>query len=133
MLLISETGKDCFCLVARQETKVATVGIARMAGGLIVHGSVPVIRNIHKRLRRRVAAPLVAAVDVPPAAAVLAICSGSFVAILPNDSFYWLVRKDALGQASEARAMATLSLGAIIQALTGLAVILATVALGGLA
>jgi len=80
-----------------------------------------------------VAAPLVVAMDVPPAAAVLAICAGSFVAILPNDSFYWLVRKDALGQASEARAVATLSLGAIIQALTGLAAILAAVALGGLA
>ncbi len=80
-----------------------------------------------------VAAPLVVAMDVPAAAAVLAICAGSFVAIFPNDSFYWLVRKDALGQTSEARAVATLSLGALIQALIGLVIILAALTLGGVA
>ena len=41
-----------------------------------------------------VAAPLVGAMDISSAAAVLAICCGSFIAILPNDSYYWLVRDD---------------------------------------
>lgn len=77
-----------------------------------------------------VAAPLVAAMDLPAAAAVLAICAGSFVAILPNDSFYWLVRKDVLAANSEARSITTLAVGAVLQALTALVVILAAVALG---
>ncbi|MEO1720361.1 MAG: permease, partial [Pseudomonadota bacterium] len=42
-----------------------------------------------------VAAPIVLASGVDPVAAVFAICLGSFIAILPNDSFYWLVRGDA--------------------------------------
>ncbi len=77
-----------------------------------------------------VAAPLVAAMDVPTVAAVLAICAGSFVAILPNDSFYWLVRKDALAANSEARSITTLAVGTGFQAMTALVLILAAVALG---
>ncbi|MCR6628975.1 MAG: hypothetical protein NVV74_02370 [Magnetospirillum sp.] len=42
-----------------------------------------------------VLAPLMAGADISPVAAVFAICLGSF-AILPTDSFYWLVRSDAL-------------------------------------
>lgn len=77
-----------------------------------------------------VAAPLVATMDVPTAAAVLAICAGSFVAILPNDSFYWLVRKDTLAANSEVRSIATLAVGTSLQAMTALVLILGAVALG---
>jgi GntP family gluconate:H+ symporter len=78
-----------------------------------------------------VAAPIVASSDIAPIAAVFAICMGSFVAILPNDSFYWLVRRDALeGIDSEPRAIWILAGGAIVQALTGLALIIAAQAIG---
>jgi GntP family gluconate:H+ symporter len=63
-------------------------------------------------------APVVHATSVPPAAAVFAVCLGSF-AILPTDSFYWLVRSDALPEQREASAMATLAGGATLQAGTG--------------
>ncbi|MEH6631013.1 MAG: hypothetical protein V7776_09310 [Halopseudomonas aestusnigri] len=77
-----------------------------------------------------VAAPIVAASNLPPSAAVFAICLGSFVAILPNDSFYWLVRRDGLGLASEGRAIFVLAGGATLQALVGLAILLALTVLG---
>ena len=73
-----------------------------------------------------VAAPIVASSGMAPGAAVFAICTGSFVAILPNDSFYWLVRRDALKEIdSEVRAIWILAGGALVQALTGLAFIVA--------
>jgi len=77
-----------------------------------------------------VAAPLVAASNLPPSSAVFAICLGSFVAILPNDSFYWLVRKDALMAGHEIRTIAFLAGGATLQAFAGLAVLLALTAVG---
>ena len=78
-----------------------------------------------------VAAPIVASSDISPIAAVFAICMGSFIAILPNDSFYWLVRRDALENVeSERRAIWVLAGGAIVQALTGLALILVAVTIG---
>ncbi len=77
-----------------------------------------------------VAAPLVAGMDIPPVAAVFAICAGSFVAILPNDSFYWLVRRDALQQNGDGRALSLLAGGATLQALTCLAIILLAVGMG---
>ncbi len=77
-----------------------------------------------------VAAPIVAASNLPPSAAVFAICLGSFVAILPNDSFYWLVRRDGLGLESEGRATFILAGGATLQALVGLVILLALTALG---
>lgn len=77
-----------------------------------------------------VAAPVVAASGVNEIAAVFAICLGSFVAIMPNDSFYWLVRRDALeSEASEIRVMRILAGGAVVQALVGMAVLLAVVTL----
>lgn len=79
-----------------------------------------------------VAAPIVATANFSPVAAVLAICLGSFIAILPNDSFYWLVRRDALEHLQgEGRAIFILTGGAIFQALTGLVIIVLAV-LGGL-
>ena len=78
-----------------------------------------------------VATPIVLASDVSEIAAVFAICLGAFVTILPNDSYYWLVRRDLLqGDASEGPALLALSCGALLQALVGLAALLTIVALG---
>jgi GntP family gluconate:H+ symporter len=74
-----------------------------------------------------VAAPIVAVSGVNSIAAIFAICLGSFVAILPNDSYYWLVRRDALADAKEARAIWILSGGAILQAAIGMVLLLAGV------
>lgn len=71
-----------------------------------------------------VAVPIVAASEVSPVAAVIAICLGSFVAILPNDSFYWLVRRSALPNESEFNATLILGTGAVLQALIGLSLLL---------
>jgi GntP family gluconate:H+ symporter len=76
-----------------------------------------------------VAAPLVMSSGADPVAAVFAICLGSFIAILPNDSFYWLVRRSALEDQSDRRAILVLSGGAIVQALVGLVVLLLGAAL----
>ncbi len=76
-----------------------------------------------------VAAPAVLASGVDPMIAVFAICIGSFVAILPNDSFYWLVRRDAMAdEVAEGRVLRILAGGAVIQALTGLGLLLAAMA-----
>ena len=73
-----------------------------------------------------VAGPFVISANLSPVAAVLAICMGSFIAILPNDSFFWLLRQDALSQIKEDwRAIYILATGATLQALAGLALILA--------
>lgn len=74
-------------------------------------------------------APLVAGSGISPEAAVFAICLGSF-AILPTDSFYWLVRSDALGKEAESSALATMVGGAALQAAIGLAVLYALSAAG---
>ncbi|ATG36669.1 transporter, gluconate:H+ symporter (GntP) family [Phaeobacter piscinae] len=77
-----------------------------------------------------VAAPIVMTSGVNGIAAVFAICLGSFIAILPNDSFYWLVRRDALEtEQSEARVIRILTGGAVVQALVGMAVLLAALAI----
>ena len=76
------------------------------------------------------AAPVVSAAEVSPILAVIAICLGSFVAILPNDSFYWLVRKTALADNSELSAISILAGGAAVQAVTGMAVLFALHAFG---
>ncbi|MEO1704712.1 MAG: permease, partial [Pseudomonadota bacterium] len=77
-----------------------------------------------------VAAPVVLASGVNEIAAVFAICLGSFIAILPNDSYYWLVRRDALADVqSEGRVIAILTGGAVVQALVGMALLLAAVVL----
>ena len=73
-----------------------------------------------------VAAPIVAASAVDPIAAVFAICLGSFIAILPNDSYYWLVRRDAFGgNDGEARSVRVLAGGAVVQGVAGLALLIA--------
>ena len=79
-----------------------------------------------------VAAPIVVAADVSPALAVIAVCLGSFVAILPNDSYYWLVRQDAMPAAPERTAIAVLLGGAVLQALVGFGVLM-LIAVGSIA
>ncbi len=77
-----------------------------------------------------VAAPIVLASGVNEIAAVFAICLGSFVAVLPNDSYYWLVRRDALeNEPSEGRAIRVLMGGTLVQALVGMVVLLTIVTL----
>ena len=53
--------------------------------------------------------------------AVYAICLGSFIAILPNASFYWLVRNDAF--AGAAKAVNAFTGASVCQAITGLIVL----------
>ena len=67
---------------------------------------------------------------ISPTSAVLAICAGSFAVLLPNDSFYWLVRTDALKDWSEKKAMLVLSAGSAMQSLATLGVLLLAVVLG---
>ena len=77
-----------------------------------------------------VAAPIVASSGTHEIAAVFAICLGSFIAIMPNDSFYWLVRRDAFdAEEKEGRVIGILTGGAVVQALVGLVILLAAVAL----
>jgi GntP family gluconate:H+ symporter len=66
------------------------------------------------------------AISIP--AAIFAICLGSLV-IIPTDSFYWLVRSDALGAENERSAIITLGGGAAVQAGVGLLVLIAISAL----
>jgi H+/gluconate symporter-like permease len=88
------------------------------------------LQAMHRMIMRLVAASIVMASGVNQIAAVFAICLGSFIAILPNDSYYWLVRRDALeGQPSEGRVIRILTGGAILQVLVGMAVLLIGVTL----
>ena len=74
-------------------------------------------------------APIVQATGVPAIPAVFAICLGSF-AILPTDSFYWLVRSDALAEQKEGSAILTLAGGAALQAGTGFLTLLLIYGMG---
>lgn len=76
-----------------------------------------------------VAAPVIASSGVNEIGAVFAICLGSFIAILPNDSFYWLVRRDALASEPEVRAIWILSGASAAQACIGMMFLLAGVIL----
>lgn len=57
---------------------------------------------------------------------VYAVCAGSMIAILPNDSFFWLI-KGNVGEDDRAQSglLRNLVIGSTIQAIVGLAVILA--------
>lgn len=78
-----------------------------------------------------VVVPLIDGGVITPAAAVFAICLGTLV-IVPTDSYYWLVRSDALADVSEKSAIVTLGGGAALQAVVGL-LVLATIAAMNLA
>jgi GntP family gluconate:H+ symporter len=73
--------------------------------------------------------PIVHASTLSPVAAVFAICLGSFV-ILPTDSYYWLVRSDALADRNERSAIVTMMGGASLQGLVGFAILLALYGMG---
>ena len=68
-----------------------------------------------------IAAPIVIASGIAPEYAVIAVCLGSFIAILPNDSFYWLIRNNALPPQiyTDLKAMTILGGGAVMQAAVG--------------
>lgn len=72
-----------------------------------------------------IAVPIVAASGVAPEFAVIAVCLGSFIAILPNDSFYWLIRDNTqLNQRySDLNIIAILGGGTVMQAATGFLVL----------
>lgn len=69
-------------------------------------------------------APVVAHLGLPPALAVYAICAGCFVTILPNDNYYWLVRRDALEAGPERAALQRLTGAATCQGVAALAALL---------
>jgi len=64
---------------------------------------------------------------VSPEAATLALCAGAFVTIAPNDSLYWLVRRDAFPEHSGKRATWILAAGATVQGIVALVVVQAAV------
>ena len=74
--------------------------------------------------------PLVEHMQISPIAAVYAICLGAFVAILPNDSYYWVVRGDALEGTGDGAAIRRLAGASICQAFTGLGLLLLFLYLG---
>lgn len=74
--------------------------------------------------------PMVAASGLSNAAAVYAACLGTMVAITPNDSFYWLVRSDALSGMSELASVRALALGSALQGLAGLVILMALTGTG---
>lgn len=76
-----------------------------------------------------IVAALLPSLGVSPVAATLALCAGAFVTISPNDSFYWLVRQDAFKE-NETVSTRALAVGATLQGLAALAVILLMHGLG---
>jgi GntP family gluconate:H+ symporter len=76
-----------------------------------------------------VLAPAVAASSLDPTVAVYAICLGSFVAILPNDSYFWLTQPGG-GTGSGRRADFTFTALSAVQGLTGLACLCGWLLLG---
>jgi GntP family gluconate:H+ symporter len=79
-----------------------------------------------------IAGPLVAASGLSPVAAVYAICLGTVVAVTPNDSFYWLVRSDALARESETRSVAILAGSTLAQGLAGFLALLGLLLAGAI-
>jgi GntP family gluconate:H+ symporter len=63
----------------------------------------------------------VAAAGLDRPAAAYAVCLGAFVAVLPNDSFFWLTQPTAAGAPPRRGADFTLSAASIVQGLVGLA------------
>lgn len=66
-------------------------------------------------------APVVAGASLDPTIAVYAICLGAFVAILPNDSYFWLTQPTAASDAEKRPPTFIFTVASIIQALVGLA------------
>lgn len=68
--------------------------------------------------------PVLAGNNVDMASITFAVCLGSFVAILPNDSYFWLVKSDAFPEYPTGRYMKLMTVGSALQALIGIAVLL---------
>jgi GntP family gluconate:H+ symporter len=68
-----------------------------------------------------IVAALLPVLDVSPTAAVLAMCSGAFVTIAPNDSLYWIV-KDDIGDRCPNLGR-KLAIGALLQGLAAFAML----------
>lgn len=64
--------------------------------------------------------PVVVAASLDRTAAVYAICLGAFVAILPNDSYFWLTQPAAPGDGARRATDFTLTAVSIVQGLVGL-------------
>lgn len=64
--------------------------------------------------------PIINAAGISPALAVYSLALGSFVCILPNDSFYWLSRQDAYKDETDLKATIMISSGSVLQAVVGL-------------
>lgn len=75
-------------------------------------------------------APFTNAGALSATGAVMAVCGSSIIAILPNDSFYWLVRQDALRDQSEHTAMFAIIGGSLLHGLVALATLMVLWALG---
>jgi gluconate:H+ symporter, GntP family len=78
-----------------------------------------------------VLAPAVAASGLDRTAAAYAVCLGAFVAVLPNDSFFWLTQPTAAGASRRRGADFTLSAASIVQGLVGLAGLYAYLGISG--
>ncbi|RED49192.1 hypothetical protein [Aestuariispira insulae] len=77
-----------------------------------------------------VAAPVVMTNDVNATMAVFAVCLGSFIAILPNDSYYWLLRDDTFAEEkSDRHVIRILATGVSLQAIVGMGILLGVAAI----
>lgn len=79
-----------------------------------------------------IVAPLMPTLGISPEAATLALCAGAFVTVLPNDSFYWLVARDAFTDDEGGRAARVLAIGPALQGLTALIALQLAVSFGWL-
>ncbi len=74
--------------------------------------------------------PLIGHLSVSPVLAVYAVCLGCFVAVLPNDSYFLLVKQDALEREGMRSAMLRLTGASVVQGAVGLGALLGLWAIG---
>ena len=109
---------------------------SQLLGVLGLFGAAVVLKLVQGSIMATFAAagplalPVVQHLGLPPALAVYAICIGALVAIIPNDNFYWLVRRDAMESADDKAAMVRLTGASICQGVAGIATLLALWGLG---
>jgi len=68
-------------------------------------------------------AVLLPSLNTSAEAATLALCAGAFVTIAPNDSLFWLVKRDAFGEQNGSRVTWILATGASLQGIVALMVV----------
>jgi gluconate:H+ symporter, GntP family len=109
---------------------------SQMLGVLGLFGAAVLLKLVQGSIMATFAAvgplvlPVVQHLGLPPALAVYAICVGALIVLVPNDNFYWLVRRDALESADEKAAMLRLTGASTVQGITGLAALLTLWGLG---